>query len=242
MKIIFIRKKAGYYIGTLLFTVFAAFVTLKFVYNPFSIVNIFTDPGTNIIVVDPGHGGIDGGATVGGTLEKDINLAISKKLKEYLEQEGYAVVLTREEDISLDKLSDSKGSRHQRDLNARKDIINGSSAQLFLSIHVNCNLKRPQTDSAIVFYSNKYEQNKELAYCIQSALNSFTYKGIKRTIHKPQKGSYFLLKHSNVPGVIVETAFLSNKLDRELLQKEDFRDEISRAIVKGVEQYLKDIR
>jgi N-acetylmuramoyl-L-alanine amidase len=110
----------------------------------------FEDPGSGIIVVDPGHGGVDGGASRNGILEKDINLDIAVKLKSILENKGYKVLLTREQDVSLDSLDHSGLSRHARDLRARVNIINTSGAQLFLSIHVNC-ISNGSADGSFVF-------------------------------------------------------------------------------------------
>lgn len=203
-------------------------------------VNEFVDSNSGIIVIDPGHGGIDGGTSMKDVLEKEVNLDISKKLKVYLEQKGYKVIMTREEDISLEKLSSRGGSRHQRDLNARTDIINNSNAQLFLSIHGNFHSKNPNADGSIVFYYNKFVQNKSLAYCIQTALNNVPVDGKKRTIRDPQTGSYFLLKYSKIPGVIVETAFLTNSTELKLLMKDSFRDDIAKAIAEAVVKYLND--
>jgi len=200
--------------------------------------NPFADPRSGIIVIDPGHGGIDGGTNKDGVLEKEANLAISKKLKRFLEAEGYKVVMTREEDISLDKLDTSGSSRHERDLKARVNIINSSNAQLFLSIHVNCNFRKPSTNGAIVFYSNKFQQNEKLAYCIQRSLNDMIINDKKRTVHDPQLGEYSLLVYSEVPGVIVETAFMSNTEERQLLTKDEFREQLALAIADGVECYL----
>lgn len=202
--------------------------------------NIFVDPKSGIIVIDPGHGGIDGGTTRNGVVEKEVNLEIAKKLAAFLEQKGYKVILTREEDISLEKADGTGGSRHQRDLNTRVDVINNSNAQLFLSIHVNCNLNKPSTDGAIVFYGDKFEQNKTLAYCIQRALNGMVVNGKKRTIHDPQQGNYFLLTHAKIPGAIVETAFISNTAERQLLTTDEFREQLARAIAEGVERYLNE--
>ena len=200
--------------------------------------SIFSDPKSGIIVIDAGHGGVDGGTSKNDILEKEINLDISKKLKLHLEQKGYTVIMTRENDSSLDKLSRRGGSRHTRDLDARVNIINSSNAQLFLSIHVNSNVKNPKADGSIVFYSERYLQNKVLAYYIQRALNDILIKGEKRTVRDPQKGNYYVLRHSQVPGLIVETAFLSNPRERWLLTTNDFRDGLARAISAGVEKYL----
>jgi N-acetylmuramoyl-L-alanine amidase len=202
----------------------------------------FIDPKSGIIVVDPGHGGIDGGASKEGVLEKEINLDISKKLKSILEQKGYTIIMTREEDVSLDYLDNSKKSRHQRDLNARANIINKSNGQLFISVHVNCNLKRPSTAGTIVFYDDKYEQSKTLADSLQKELNQMEMSGKKRTEHSPARGEYFVLSKTNIPGVIVETAFISNKAELQEITKDPFRLEIAKAIAKGVEQYLSDSR
>lgn len=239
LKIIMLNKRITYLIASITFFLLLISVSLciHLVNLP---ANIFVDPKSGIIVVDPGHGGIDGGTNKDGILEKEINLAISKKLKEFLEQKGYTVIMTRGEDISLDNLDNSSQSRHKRDLNARVNIINNSNAQLFLSIHVNCNIKKPTTDGAIVFYNEKFQENKVLAYCIQRSLNAMIINGKNRTVHDPQQGKYFLLAYSQIPGVIVETAFMSNPEERQLLAKDEFREELARAIADGVERYLNE--
>jgi N-acetylmuramoyl-L-alanine amidase len=200
----------------------------------------FADPKNGIIVIDAGHGGIDAGTNKDGILEKEINLAIAQKLKVIMEQKGYTVVMSREEDISLDSLDHTSQSRHKRDLNARVSIINHSNAQLFISIHVNCNFKRPSTDGAIVFYGNEFRQSETLAYCIQRALNGMIVNGKKRTTHDPQQAKFYILSHSQVPGVIVETAFLSNAEEKKLLINDEFREQLALSIADGADQYLND--
>ncbi|MDP4182935.1 MAG: N-acetylmuramoyl-L-alanine amidase [Bacillota bacterium] len=198
----------------------------------------FIDPNSGIIVIDPGHGGIDGGTTRQGILEKDINLDISQKLKVYLEQMGYKVVMTRENDMSLENLSGKDGTRHQKDLNARVDIINSNNAQLFLSIHGNCHVKNLNADGSLVFFNNRFQQNKTLAYCVQRALNNIIVDGKKRTIHDPVEGNYFLLNNAKIPGAIVETGFLTNEAELRYLMRDSFRDQIAIAIAQGVYKYL----
>lgn len=202
--------------------------------------NTFSDPMSGIIVIDPGHGGIDGGTNKDGILEKEINLDIAKRLRFHLEEKGYKVIMTRDDDISLDSLDNSSKSRHQRDLNARINIINNSNAQLFVSIHVNCNIKKPSTEGAIVFYNNKYEQSKTLSYSIQRALNNIEINNKKRTVHNPAQAKYFVLGYANIPGVIVETAFISNKTERQEMTKETFRENTAEAIFIGIQQYLQE--
>lgn len=238
-KIIVLRKKTIIILSAIF--IFLLFSAISYIFK-ISILpaNTFSDPKTGIIVIDPGHGGIDGGTNTSGILEKDINLQIGKKLRPLLLQKGYKVIMTRDEDISLDSLDDSSKSRHLRDLKARVNIFNSSNAQLFISIHVNCNFKKPSTDGAIVFYNNKYEQSKSLASCIQGELNRIEINYKKRTVHKPVQAKYYILSNSNIPGVILETAFLSNKAERQELINETFQENTAKAIVSGIEQYLQE--
>ncbi len=216
------------------------FASIVFIVKSTILANTFSDPNSGIIVIDPGHGGIDGGTNKDGILEKEINLDIGKRLCFYLEQKGYKVIMTRTDDNSLDALDNSSKSRHQRDLNARVKIINNSNAQLFVSIHVNCNLKKPSTEGAIVFYNNKYNQSKTLAYSIQRSLNSIEISNRKRTVHNPTQAKYFVLGNADIPGVIVETAFISNKIERLEMTKESFRENTAKAVVSGIQQYLQE--
>jgi N-acetylmuramoyl-L-alanine amidase len=237
-RVVVLNKRFIYVMATAAVIVILASISIFYASSP---ANIFADPKSGIVVIDPGHGGVDGGTNKDGILEKEVNLAIAKKLKTNLEQKLYRVVMTREEDVSLDGLSDLDASRHQKDLQARADIINSSNAQLFISIHVNCNFNRPATDGSIVFYSDRFSQNRELAYTVQSALNSMFVNGRSRTVHDPQTGEFFILKYSDIPGVIVETAFISNEEERKLLLKEEFQEQLTSAIGKGVEKYLNGI-
>ncbi|HEX2925971.1 MAG TPA: N-acetylmuramoyl-L-alanine amidase [Ruminiclostridium sp.] len=237
--VVFIGKKLCYIF--ILIVSIILIVTLLFnIHLKIHPVNQFKDPNSEIIVIDPGHGGVDGGTNKDGVLEKVINLDISEKLKYFLELKGYSVIMTREDDISLDHLNSSSKSRHMRDLNARTNIINKSNAQLFLSIHVNCDLKKPLTDGAIVFYNDRLEQNKLLAYSIQRVLNDIKVNGEKRTIHEPVKAKYFVLDKSNIPGVIVETAFISNNRERKEMVTDTFKEETAKALVTGIERYLSE--
>lgn len=239
--VIFITKKFALIFLLIIFALLIASLFLNF-YFEMQPVNQFIDPNSGIIVIDPGHGGIDGGTNKEGILEKEINLDISKKLKYLLQQKGFTVIMTRESDVSLETPDNSNKSRHMRDLKARTSIINNSNAQLFLSIHVNCNFKKPSTDGAIVFYNERFEQSKALAFNIQGTLNTMTVNGKKRTVHQPVKAKYFVLDRSTIPGVLIETAFMSNNAERHELVKDTFKEEISKCILQGIEDYLKEAR
>lgn len=236
LKILVIGRKSLY------IAVFAAFILLLTLTAVIHFANIpagiFADPRSGVIVIDAGHGGIDGGTNKDGILEKEVNLAIAQKLKAIMERKGYTIVMTREEDVSLDGLDHSSQDRHKRDLNARVDIIGHSNAQLFISIHVNCNLKKPATDGAIVFYNNKFQESETLAYHIQRVLNDMIVNGKKRTAHDPQQAKFYILSNSQIPGVIVETAFISNAEERKLLTSDKFREQLASAIADGAARYL----
>lgn len=232
-----LNRKIFYFLlsGILLLAVISLFLFLN---RPDFSTNIFEDPKNGLIVIDPGHGGIDGGTNKDGLLEKDINLSVAKKLKAILEARGYRVLMTREEDVSLEDLINSRQSRHMRDLKARLSIINTSNAQMFVSVHVNSNPKRPAADGAIVFYSGNYEESKTLAYSVQRALNTMVVQGKKRTTHDPVPGAYYILEHAQIPGVLIETAFISNAAERELLTRDEFREYIASSIADGIGRYM----
>lgn len=198
----------------------------------------FIDPQNGVIVIDPGHGGIDGGANRNGLLEKDVNLSIALKLQGILEAKGYTVIMTRCEDISLESLDPiGTGGRHKRDLNARTELINNSNAQLFVSIHVNSS-KNSKTNGSILYYNSRIRQNEDLAISIQESLNYMNVNGLKRTARQPQTADFFLLTHTKIPGVIIETAFISNPTEMKLLAQDEFQSQLAFAIAEGIEHYL----
>lgn len=199
----------------------------------------YVEPVNGVIVIDAGHGGIDGGANRDGILEKDINLTLALKLKTLLEQRGFKVILTREQDISLDHLNQSSGSRHKRDLIARTDIINAGNAQIFLSLHVDSMAGDPSENGSVVFYGSKFPQSKALASYIQNELNKISIDGKLREQHGPLPGNYYILSYTDVPGVIIETGFITNEKEREMLTTEEFLHQLAKAIADGAEMYLK---
>lgn len=196
-----------------------------------------------IIVIDPGHGGIDGGTNIGNILEKDINLSISLKLKDLLSKKGATVIMTRDIDVSLDDHIIGNGSRHREDLEARVKIIDESKADIFISIHVN-HIKNVKKIGPIVFYDTNNQAQKYLAEHMQDYLNNIlTYKKMGITLkHVATAADYYILRNSIIPGVIVEMGFISNETDRKLLLEEDHQNEIVEQITKGVIKYFNDMR
>lgn len=190
------------------------------------------------VIIDPGHGGIDGGTNDNATFfEKDINLQIAQKLKKILLSDNIEADLTRESDVSLDNLNNASPSRHERDLIARVTQFNSGKYDFFVSIHVNYS-SNPEARGPLVLYSPGIPQANKLAKCIQYRLNHHMkeYLG-KETNSEPQEANLFIFRYSNTPGVLVETGFISNQEDKALLQTEAYQLKIAEAIYYGIKDY-----
>lgn len=188
-----------------------------------------------VIVIDPGHGGIDGGATFNGVIEKNVTLPISLRLRDYLQEQGALVLMTREKDVDLAS-SNSRSIRERKrtDLIARTKFINNSEADLYISVHANA---FPQVNSkgAQTFYSPKFSENKQAAKLVQAEFIR-NLKNTKR--HAKPMESVYLVKHANKPGVLVEVGFLSNDEERRNLQNKVYQDDIALSIYTGVIRYF----
>ncbi|KNY25787.1 N-acetylmuramoyl-L-alanine amidase family protein [Pseudobacteroides cellulosolvens] len=195
---------------------------------------------TKKIVIDPGHGGIDSGCTIKNIYEKNINLDISMKVKSYLEQNGFNVVLTRNGDESLYKYCKTGDTIEKRDLNARVNKINESNASIFVSIHADSYYDHTINGSIVYFFSEQCLQSKALAKSIQRSLNGLTADGKKRMSHNSRAEDYYILRNTSIPGVLVETGFLTNPRERSLLATDEFRQKIANSIASGITQYMKN--
>jgi len=185
------------------------------------------------IIIDVGHGGIDGGTSVNGILEKDINLAVGLKLFHQLGKASYHVGITRIDDCTLsDDSPFPKLSRHLRDLKQRKLIADELNPKLFLSLHVNWS-KNKELRGPIVIYQVK-EESLHFAHTLQEHLNDFY--GVKKYSMKGKP--YYLMRYLQVPAVIVELGYLSNPKDFDILTGENTQDELVRAMVKAMDEYF----
>lgn len=190
--------------------------------------------GEITIVVDAGHGGIDPGKIgVNNALEKDINLAIALKLERNLKENGINVVMTRTDDKGLYNETDS--NKKVRDMKNRLAIIEEAKPALAVSIHQNS-----YPDSTVsgvqVFYYKDSVKSKDAAEIMQAQLIR-TLKPKKERVAK-NNSSYYLLKKTSVPIVIVECAFMSNPTEAELLTQEDFQEKVAWAIYMGIMQVI----
>lgn len=191
-----------------------------------------------IILIDPGHGGMDGGAvSKNGTVEKDINLSISLKIKDELIKKGYKVIMTREEDKGL--YSDKGKVRQKKieDLNNRCKMRKDSNCNIFISIHLNM---FPQSNcyGAQVWYSNN-DKSKKLASIIQNNFKLDIDKSNNR-LEKPAGKAYKILRNDEgIPSVIVECGFLSNPEEESKLKTESYQKNIATTITKSVDEYFR---
>ena len=183
------------------------------------------------IILDPGHGGVDGGASIGEIKESNLTLAISIKIKEVFEKNGITVLLTRETEDDLSP----NGFVKREDMLKRVNMINSSNASLALSIHLNkFNIERYR--GAQVFYSVTNSLNSLLAETIQKSLIQYL-KNTDRKIVK--RDNVFLLNKVTIPCCIVECGFMSNKEELAMLQTEEYQYKLAYALLYGVEDFLK---
>ncbi|MDD3840212.1 MAG: N-acetylmuramoyl-L-alanine amidase CwlD [Clostridia bacterium] len=189
-----------------------------------------------VIIIDPGHGGVDPGAVgKAGMNESEINLKISIKLKDYFQESGAAVVMTRE---TAKGLYDEEGTlRHKKneDLKRRREIAQNAGGDIFISIHLN-SFPQSQYYGAQTFYLKNDEHSKKLAMSIQDELIKVLNRGNKREIK--ESDSYYILKGHQIPAVLVECGFLSNPEEERLLNTDKYQQEVAWAIYVGVIKYI----
>lgn len=186
------------------------------------------------IVIDAGHGGRDPGKeTDSGVEEKVINLQIALRLKKLLEAQGIRVVLTREDDNGLYEEKDD--NKKVQDMRRRCEIIAEAEPVFTISIHQN-SYPEEYVKGAQTFYYGQSPEGKELAEQIQASL----IERLDQENHRVPKAndSYYMLKRTTSPTVIVECGFLSNQQEASLLQTEAYQEKAAWAIHMGVMQYL----
>lgn len=192
----------------------------------------WTLPHTTVII-DVGHGGIDGGASHGDTLEKDINLAIAGKLYLLLRSQGIPAVMNRTGDYALseDNRWHHTRSRHQKDLSQRSQLTEEIESELLVSLHVNA-ARNSSKRGPLVLHQDAGE-SALLAFCLQDALNRQQFTSSLPRLGKP----FYLLRRVDQPSVIVEMGFISNAEDRAMLTNPAKQKEIAQAIASGIRQY-----
>lgn len=192
------------------------------------------------VILDPGHGGEDGGAVgVNGVYEKDLNLAIAKEVEGYLKMNGISVICTRREDILLyDRNVDYKGRKKMLDLAARLKISRETENSVFVSIHMNA-FPQTQYSGLQVYYSQNDDTSATLASLLQNNTKSLLQPSNTRKI-KPASDNIYLLDRITTPAVLVECGFLSNAEECALLSDEAYRQKLSLILANAIVQFVEN--
>ena len=193
------------------------------------------------IVIDAGHGGIDGGASSGEVVEKDVTLAIAKKVERQLKRLGAEVIMTRTTDgdvIDEHAPSEEFGTlreRKKQDIFLRSDLVSSNEPDIFVTIHANA-IPEEKWRGAQVFYHKDGHANSELlAKSIQSSIKEDLQNTDREALAIKQ---IYLLKKAQAPAVLVETGFLSNNEEKALLSSEDYQEKMATAISQGIENFI----
>lgn len=182
-------------------------------------------PHTTLVVLDAGHGGRDQGTSAGDILEKDINLAVVKKLERELEEEGMKVLLTRSDDTKIG-------------LEERAKIANRNQADLFISIH--CNYCEDDTGVKGIecYYQESSTEGKELADNIVENLEDS-----EEIVNRGTRTADFrVLMKTEMPAALVEIGFLSNRAEREKLLEEEYQELLAERLAKGILQTMPPVQ
>lgn len=236
LKVIYIKRKTVYFNIAIIFLLVSLLV---FFYRE-RISPTFSLPVTNkIIVIDPGHGGVDPGAVgKSGTLESKINLEISLKLKSLLEQSGAIVIMTRVDDSGLyTSKSNTLREKKTEDLKNRRNIIEDSEAEIFISIHMN-SFTHSKYHGAQTFFNEGSVEGEKLANKVQNEFKEGLDKDNLRT--PTARDNIYVLKEIDIPAILVEGGFLSNPLEEKLLEKEKHQEKIAWSIFSGLIKYIEN--
>lgn len=225
------EKKKIFIICVLVLT----FLTFILCFNAISVNPVGSAQGDAVkVVLDAGHGGIDGGVTgvKTGIKESELNLIVVKKIEKLLVDAGIKVYLTRSTEAGLYGVISS--SLKKKDMEKRRDIINDVKPDLVVSIHMN-KYSVSTRRGAQVFYNEENEKSKLLAECVQGELNN-----MKESVRKYSalSGDYYMVKCTDYPSIITECGFLSNPEDEALLISETYQDSLAYTIFKGITIYL----
>lgn len=190
-----------------------------------------------IVVLDAGHGYPDEGAqSANGITEEKINLLITKKLQTLLEQSGCEVILTRSDENGIyDAEASTLREKKVTDIKNRVKIGNESSADIFISIHLN-KIPQSQYDGWQTFFKKGNEKSEELAKVIQTELNNSIQKENKREAQF-LTGKY-IIDHVEIPISIVECGFLSNPEEEKQLQQDEYQNRLAWGIYNGIMDYF----
>jgi N-acetylmuramoyl-L-alanine amidase len=188
-----------------------------------------------VIVVDPGHGGIDPGV-VGrsGAMEKDVTLEVGRRLAASLGQAGAMVLMTRDTDTDLsDPGTIGASAKKREDLKRRVALANDNEADLYVSIHVN-STSDPSRRGAQTFVQQGSAESKKASQMIQSELAGL----LKNTARQPSEVDFYITRNTSMPAVIVEIGFMTNETEEKLLADPVYQGKVAWAVYAGMVKYF----
>lgn len=191
------------------------------------------------VVIDPGHGGPDPGATgIGGIVEKTVNLSIGLKLRDLFKANGYAVIMTRQDDTSIyDPGSTSLRDKKKTDIYNRTKIVNSHPDDIFISIHQNYSDESRKYSGAQVYFSGNNPDSKILAKAMQAQIKSELQPQNNRNIQPC--GKLYILLHATSPAIMVECGFLTNPDEAKLLGDNTYQQKMAQSIFDAADQFYK---
>jgi N-acetylmuramoyl-L-alanine amidase len=192
-----------------------------------------------LVIIDAGHGGEDPGAVsnYSGIAEKDLNLRIALLLKNQLEQDGYEVIMTRQEDaLNYEPGTTEILDKRRQDLTKRRQIIDTSGADIVVSIHLN-KFDQTQYYGAQAFFPPQSPESERLAKCIQTQMKAIADPTNTRSALL-KKERIVILKNLKVPTALVECGFLSNADEEARLRTVEYQEKLAQAIKAGIDNYF----
>lgn len=193
--------------------------------------------GPVTVVIDPGHGGEDGGAvSPEGIAESGLNLSVSLRLRDFLRLTGFRASMTRTEDVAIgDNSLATVKARKASDIRKRVEIVNAAENAVLLSVHQNSLPESPVTHGAQAFW-NRRDGGETLAKLIQASLNAQINAGNEKRAY-PMNSGVYLMKHAEAPGALIECGFLSNAWETARLTEAGYQKELAAAIAAGFLRY-----
>lgn len=213
--------------GAILFSLFLILVVILTFIIPKA--TSVANPLTEIIFIDPGHGGKDDGASYGGITEDEINLHIASYLYEACLNEKINCYIARSGDYDLASLYAT--NRKREDLKKRADLINSLGVDIFISIHLNA-FYDASVKGPMVYYRPHDEASKQLATFVQNELNDFT-----ASTKNISTDNYYLFRYTKATGILVECGFLSNEQERNKLYTASYQKHLAETILKGLNKF-----
>lgn len=236
MLFVFKKKKVFIIAAIVILAVFALGVAKE---KTFLTKETFLPTEGKTIIIDAGHGSPDGGAVGNtGVLEKDLNLSVAMALQKFFESNGTQVLLTRSDDNGIYDVSGSIKNKKVSDIKNREEFIKSSDAEAFISIHMN-KFSDAKYSGPQVFYSGNNENSEFLAKCIQESMIAALNPENKREIKKADS-SIYLLKKAQIPAVLVECGFLSNKEEEQRLKDEKYQRQLAWSVYCGIIEYFNE--